>query len=78
MSISVGIVRFFLPESKQFLEVRAAGNKSSSAAEFWMDLRKMLREEWKMSIYCIILMTWVSNILITPFPPYCYPCFQFS
>lgn len=31
-----------------------------SAGEFWKETQVMLAKEWKMCIYCIILMTWVS------------------
>ncbi|KAJ2903300.1 hypothetical protein MKZ38_010117 [Zalerion maritima] len=60
ISIGVGVLRVFFPESKQFLEAKAAGKKSASASEFWMDVQKMLKQEWKMCIYCIILMTWFN------------------
>lgn len=48
------------PESKQFLEAKAQGKKATSPGAFWQDVRKMLAREWKMSIYCIILMTWFN------------------
>jgi hypothetical protein len=59
----VGLVRVLFPESKQFLEAKAAGKKSATPAEFWAETKKMLAQEWRMSIYCIILMTWVSSHL---------------
>lgn len=60
LSIGVGLIRIAFPESKQFLEARASGKKSASAGEFWKETRVMLRSEWKMCIYCIILMTWFN------------------
>lgn len=59
ISIGVGIIRIFFPESKQFLEAKAAG-KTTSPAAFWRDCKTMLRDEWKMFIYCSILMTWFN------------------
>jgi hypothetical protein len=33
--------------------------KKASAGAFWRDVKIMLGQEWRMVIYCIILMTWV-------------------
>ncbi|KAJ4136432.1 hypothetical protein NW768_004045 [Fusarium equiseti] len=60
ISIAVGIVRMFFPESQQFLEARAKGKKASSPGAFWQDCKKMLLAEWKMCIYCCFLMTWFN------------------
>ncbi|KAH7318258.1 carboxylic acid transport protein [Stachybotrys elegans] len=60
LSIAVGIVRCFFPESQQFIEAKANGKKSSSPGAFWRETKKMLAVEWKMCIYCIILMTWFN------------------
>lgn len=57
-SIAVGLVRVFFPESKQFLEAKRSGTKKAPGA-FWAETKEMLRTEWKMCVYCIILMTWV-------------------
>jgi len=59
LSIAVGFIRICFPESKQFIEAKKSGKKSVSAGAFWTETRHMLREQWKMCIYCIILMTWV-------------------
>lgn len=59
ISIGVGLIRICFPESKQFLEARAAG-KTTTPAAFWRDTKTMLRTEWKMSIYCCFLMTWFN------------------
>ncbi|KAM0330125.1 hypothetical protein ACHAQA_004298 [Verticillium albo-atrum] len=60
-SIAVGLVRIAFPESHQFLEAKARGAKShTSAGDFWRATRSMLRAEWRMCIYCIILMTWFN------------------
>ncbi|KFA46513.1 hypothetical protein S40293_04239 [Stachybotrys chartarum IBT 40293] len=58
--IGVGLVRILFPESQQFLEARANGKKASTPGAFWRDCKKMLAVEWKMCIYCIILMTWFN------------------
>lgn len=60
ISILVGIIRIFFPESKQFQERKALGHKSASAAIFWRETKDMLAKEWRMCIYCIILMTWFN------------------
>ncbi|KAG7148738.1 Carboxylic acid transporter protein like [Verticillium longisporum] len=60
-SIAVGLVRVAFPESQQFLEAKASGAKShTSAGDFWRATRAMIRAEWRMCIYCIILMTWFN------------------
>lgn len=48
------------PESKQFLEAKKAGKQHTSAREFWKETRSMVGKEWRMCVYCVILMTWVS------------------
>ncbi|KAI5461939.1 major facilitator superfamily domain-containing protein [Mariannaea sp. PMI_226] len=60
LSIGVGIIRIFFPESQQFLEARARGKSTASAGAFWRDFKKMLIQEWKMCVYCVILMTWFN------------------
>ncbi|KOS17094.1 Carboxylic acid transporter protein -like protein [Escovopsis weberi] len=60
LSIAVGIVRVFFPESQQFIEARKAGKKSKSPGAFWREIKAMLAAEWKMCIYCFILMTWFN------------------
>ncbi|PIG80576.1 carboxylic acid transport protein [Aspergillus arachidicola] len=60
ISIGVGIIRIFFPESKQFLEAKKAGKKSMSAGAFWRETKQMLGQEWKMCVYAIILMTWFN------------------
>lgn len=60
LSIAVGLIRICFPESKQFLEAKKAGKKSATAGEFMRETRHMLRLEWKMCVYCIILMTWFN------------------
>ena len=58
-SILIGIVRCFFPESKQFLEAQKAGKVKQSNA-FVSETKKMIRKEWRLSVYCIILMTWFN------------------
>ncbi|ORY13900.1 carboxylic acid transport protein [Clohesyomyces aquaticus] len=60
ISIAVGLIRMCFPESRQFLEAKKAGHKAKAPGLFWQETRKMLREEWKLCIYCIILMTWFN------------------
>ena len=60
ISIAVGFVRILFPESKQFLEAKARGKSTASPGAFWRDTKKMLVQEWKMCIYCVILMTWFN------------------
>ncbi|KAF1990647.1 MFS general substrate transporter [Aulographum hederae CBS 113979] len=61
LSIGVGLIRILFPESKQFIEAKKAKkNNGTSASAFWADTKKMLGQEWKMCIYCIVLMTWFN------------------
>lgn len=59
-SIAIGFVRMLFPESKQFLEAKKAGYKSTSPSAFWKEAKQMLKAEWRMCVYCIILMTWFN------------------
>jgi MFS family permease len=61
VSIAVGLARIPFPESKQFLEAKAMGKNSKTHSVFWQETRHMLRQEWRLCIYCIILMTWVRT-----------------
>ncbi len=59
LSIAVGLIRICFPESKQFIEAKK--NKTGRApSAFWQETKLMLRQQWKMCIYCIILMTWFN------------------
>ncbi|KAL1961251.1 hypothetical protein VTO42DRAFT_3197 [Malbranchea cinnamomea] len=60
LSIGAGLIRAVMPESKQFVEARKAGKKATSTAAFWKDVKAMLREEWGMVVYAIILMAWFN------------------
>lgn len=60
MSIGVGLIRIAFPESKQFRERKAAGQKGAAPGVFWKETKEMLKKEWRMCIYCIILMTWFN------------------
>ncbi|EFW20146.1 hypothetical protein D8B26_003411 [Coccidioides posadasii str. Silveira] len=60
LSFLAGIIRVFLPESRQFIEARKAGKRGTTAKAFWADTKRMLREEWRIVIYCIFLMTWFN------------------
>lgn len=58
-SIGIGLIRCFFPESKQFKAAKAAGHHIS-AGDFWRETKSMLAQEWRVCIYCIILMTWFT------------------
>lgn len=60
ISIAVGIIRCFFPESQQFIEARRAGKDAAAPSAFWRETKVMLKQEWKMCIYCIILMAWFN------------------
>ena len=60
ISIAVGLIRCLFPESQQFIEARKAGKAQANPSEFWRETKVMLRQEWKMCVYCIILMTWFN------------------
>ncbi|KAF2708099.1 putative carboxylic acid transporter protein like protein [Pleomassaria siparia CBS 279.74] len=60
LSIAIGLVRICFPESKQFIEAKKAGHQAKAPGVFWAETKKMLKQEWKMCIYCIILMTWFN------------------
>lgn len=60
LSIAVGFIRICFPESRQFHELKKEGHKGPNAAEFWHETKRMLAAEWKMCVYCIILMTWFN------------------
>lgn len=64
-SIAVGLVRCLFPESRQFIEARKAGKNGKTPSAFWAETKLMLRQEWKMCVYCIILMTWFNCKLST-------------
>ncbi|KAI1347103.1 carboxylic acid transport protein [Xylaria sp. FL0043] len=59
LSFAAGLLRCCFPESKQFIEAKAQGKKIT-AGDFWAETKDMLANEWRMSIYCIILMTWFN------------------
>lgn len=60
LSILAGLIRAVMPESKQFVAAREEGKKSTSPGAFWKDVKNMLRDQWGMVIYAIILMTWFN------------------
>ncbi|KAK7038170.1 MFS general substrate transporter [Favolaschia claudopus] len=60
ISIGVGLIRICFPESKQFIEAKKAGKEAKAAGQFWTETKAMLAKEWRMCIYCIILMTWFN------------------
>lgn len=59
MSFTVGFLRLVFPESKQFIEARAA-NKGQGTAAFRKNFTAMLKKEWKICVYAIVLMSWFN------------------
>jgi putative sialic acid transporter len=59
LSIAAGLLRCLFPESKQFIEHKKSGQRVT-ASDFWRETKSMLAHEWRMVIYCIILMTWFN------------------
>ncbi|KXJ86882.1 major facilitator superfamily transporter [Microdochium bolleyi] len=59
LSIAAGLLRCCFPESRQFREAKKTGEKIT-ASDFWAETKLMLAKEWRMVIYCIILMTWFN------------------
>ncbi|OJD18524.1 hypothetical protein AJ78_01440 [Emergomyces pasteurianus Ep9510] len=60
LSFLAGLIRIFLPESKQFREMKKLGKCGTSPGLFWRDVKLMFTNEWGMVVYCIILMTWFN------------------
>ncbi|KAK7961816.1 MFS general substrate transporter [Apiospora aurea] len=59
LSIGAGLIRLCFPESKQFLEAKKSGHKIT-AGDFWGETKSMLAREWRMCLYCVVLMTWFN------------------
>lgn len=59
LSIAAGLLRCLFPESKQFREAKKEG-KHITAGDFWKETKAILAKEWRMFVYCIILMTWFN------------------
>ncbi|PLB39452.1 carboxylic acid transport protein [Aspergillus candidus] len=60
LSIGVGVIRIFFPESQQFIDAKRSGHQATDAGAFWRETKAILAQEWKMCIYCVILMTWFN------------------
>ncbi|KAJ5152000.1 hypothetical protein N7492_010295 [Penicillium capsulatum] len=60
ISIGVGFIRMAFPESKQFLEAKKEGKRTMTAGEFSKEIKSILAKEWRMCVYCVILMTWFN------------------
>ncbi|KIS72107.1 putative carboxylic acid transport protein JEN1 [Mycosarcoma maydis] len=58
-SFAVGFLRLLWPESKQFIEARKA-SKGTGTKNFRKSFGAMLRKEWKVCIFAIILMSWFN------------------
>jgi MFS family permease len=75
LSFGAGLLRCCFPESNQFLEAKASG-AHITASDFWKETREMVANEWRMSIYCIILMTWFNYYSHTSQDSYTTFCLQ--
>lgn len=62
LSIGVDLIRICFPESQQFIEAKKLGKNGGKTAPsaFWKETKIMLGQQWKMCLYCIILMTWFN------------------
>ncbi|KAL3958128.1 hypothetical protein ACCO45_008706 [Purpureocillium lilacinum] len=60
ISIGVGILRMFFPESRQFIEAHRAASNRTSGGAFWRQTKRMLVQEWRICVYCTFLMTWFN------------------
>lgn len=60
VSIGIGLIRIAFPESQQFIEAKKAGKRAKAPGLFWAETKKMLGAEWRMCLYCIVLMTWFN------------------
>jgi hypothetical protein len=58
------VLRFFFPESQQFIQAKQNAKQNTprqvSGKGFWKETWDMLRNEWRMFIYCVVLMTWFN------------------
>lgn len=59
LSFAAGLLRCLFPESQQFREAKLA-DSHITASDFWTETKDMLAKEWRMCIYCIILMSWFN------------------
>ncbi|KAI0179068.1 carboxylic acid transport protein [Hypoxylon sp. FL1284] len=59
LSIGAGLLRSLFPDSKQFREVKAAGHHIS-AGDFWTETKIMLAKEWRICVYCVVLLAWFN------------------
>jgi len=75
LSFGAGFLRCLFPESRQFEEAKASG-KHITATDFWIETKEMLRNEWRMAIYCIILMSWFNYYSHTSQDSYTTFCLQ--
>lgn len=59
-SIAVGLIRILFPESPQFIEAKKVGANKANVGAFFKEVKIMMKQEWRLAIYCIILMTWFN------------------
>ncbi|PWN20530.1 putative carboxylic acid transport protein JEN1 [Microstroma glucosiphilum] len=61
LSFFVGTLRLICPESKEFTESRKL-NKGQGTADFRKNFLLMLKTEWGICVYAVVLMTWLCWI----------------
>ncbi|MCO5585446.1 hypothetical protein L7F22_039379 [Adiantum nelumboides] len=60
LSFLSGFLRLIFPESKQFIQARKEAGRGSGLQNFRNNFWKMLKKEWKVCVYAIILMSWFN------------------
>ncbi|PWN32944.1 MFS general substrate transporter [Meira miltonrushii] len=60
LSFLSGFLRLAFPESKQFIEARKQAGRGNGLQNFRNNFGKMLKKEWKVCVYSIILMSWFN------------------
>ncbi|KAL3469555.1 major facilitator superfamily domain-containing protein [Aspergillus californicus] len=63
LSFTIALVRACFPESRPVVNAQAQGHDHGvSPGEFFQSVKLMLREEWRMCIYCVLFMTWFNYL----------------
>jgi len=59
-SWTIGLIRLLFPDSEQFEKAKAEGKRGEHTKNFLKDLKAIVKQEWKMMLYAIILMAWFN------------------
>lgn len=59
LSFAAGFARLVFPESQQFIDARK-DKKGSGTSDFMANFWIMLKKEWKVCVYAIVLMSWFN------------------